>query len=305
MAAFDWFLSLAPESEDHVLRFGTISTAFKNMTAFRDFQFGEEISSIDKSIWCYVTMVKVKEEIEAICRIPLGAHDRGSLYPYLSSLGWITKNDMSSSSKPNIHNYVNCVACLLGYPRGKNSRHMQEGDVSFVLNAGFAAYYRYRDSEHLLLANWTDDAPEEFQNGDYRTMTPSEAHQAMLKDGNRKVSAWVKEKARAMEDARSGTIGKYLYENGSIPVTYEGVSLQGSHPPTNPTPPRAPRQAAVPVSQQAKRVVAAPAAPTSSAASLTFPNRIRPTETSRTLIDSDNEEDEEDSLDGISDMEQS
>ena len=90
-------------------------------------------------------MEKVREDIAKMCGI------QGSLYPYLSAFGWVLKTDMSSSAKPNFHNFVNATACLLEYQRGRNSMHMPEGDISFLVNAAYAAFYRFGDMKDIQL----------------------------------------------------------------------------------------------------------------------------------------------------------
>ena len=241
-AAIDWWVAAMNSNELNKLRFGTVTTLFQSMSAMRDFSFGEILGSVERPIWSYILIPKIKDDLLTICSIPKEAHSAGSLYPYLSSLDLVHKSDMSANAKPNLLNYVNAVGCLLGSKRGQNSTHMPDGDVSFLMNAAFAAYYRYGSLDRLQVGS-SRDTEAFLRYAAYSALnqrSPIEAVKILQRDGLEEISQWLTNKAATLGDSRPNSIGMFIHKNAQLPVYRPGtLSTSTTDDPPSP-PPRPP-----------------------------------------------------------------
>lgn len=241
-AAIDWWLLTVNNKKLTKVRFGTIGTLFMSMSAYRDFSYGETIGTVRNPIWGYVLMNSIREDLKSMCRVPKGAHGIGSIYPYMSALGIVFKTDMSANAKPDMHNFVNATACLMGAPRGMNSKHMEHGDITFLINSAFAAYYRFGDINALKItgqANKDEFIAHTRQRDVPPLCTPVQAINRARLDHYDEVREWLLRKGKTLVNTREGTIGRFIFDNCDIPSFRSGKTITPppSGPNTGPPPP--------------------------------------------------------------------
>jgi len=206
VAALDWFLNvMSYNGKKGRLRFGTIITMFQSMTAFRVFAFGESLGTPEHSIFEYVTMHGVRLEMKSMCKVPPEACYRTSLYPYISSLKKVAKNDMSATAKPDLHNFVNCVGALVGKNRGKNSKFIQEGSIEFLMSAGFCSYYLFN----------TVQKTKQHRKVSGKSQSQLQYIDA-VRDDFKQVKKFLAMKARTMRQTREDSIGRYIADNANF-----------------------------------------------------------------------------------------
>jgi len=122
LAAYDWFLYLK-ETEDQPLRFGTVTTQWKDMGAFRDFCFTFKLFEGEKArIIKWIQNSAVTDSIVKMHMIPGNIGQVGSSFPYCKSMGIVNKSDLSVSEHQSMHDYIHIIGTFLGGHRSSNSR---------------------------------------------------------------------------------------------------------------------------------------------------------------------------------------
>ncbi len=122
LAAYDWFLYLK-ETEDQPLRFGTVTTQWKDMGAFRDFCFTFKLFDGEKGrIIKWIQNPAVTDSIIKMHMIPGNIGEVGSSFPYCKAMGIVNKSDLSVSEHQSMHDYIHIIGAFLGSHRSSNSR---------------------------------------------------------------------------------------------------------------------------------------------------------------------------------------
>ena len=122
LAAYDWYLFLK-ETDDQPLRFGTVTTQWKDMGGFRDFCLISELFPGDPT--CPVRWVQnpvVADPILKMHLITSNIGNVGSSFPYWKAMGVVTKNDLSVTEQASMHDYIHTMGALLGNTRSCNSK---------------------------------------------------------------------------------------------------------------------------------------------------------------------------------------
>ena len=122
LAAYDWFLYLK-ETEDQPLRFGTVTTQWKDMGGFRDFCYKTKLFDGEPGrLVRWVQNGSVADSILKMHMIPNDIGEIGSSFPYCKSMGIVTKSDLSVSEHSSMHDYIHIIGTFQGNPRSSNSR---------------------------------------------------------------------------------------------------------------------------------------------------------------------------------------
>ena len=122
LAAYDWYLFLK-ETDDQPLRFGTVTTQWKGMGAFRDFCFiselfpGEPIRLVK-----WIQNSAIADSVLKMHLISSSIGEIGSSFPYCKAMGIVSKSDLSVSEHGSMHDYIQVTGMLLGNARSCNSR---------------------------------------------------------------------------------------------------------------------------------------------------------------------------------------
>ena len=113
LAAFDWLLFLK-ETDDQPLRFGTVTTQWKDMGAFRDFCFIAELFPGDATRPIHwVQNPVVGDSILKMHLITTAIGNVGSSFSYCKAMNIVTKSDLSVSEHSIMHDYVHTMGALL------------------------------------------------------------------------------------------------------------------------------------------------------------------------------------------------
>lgn len=122
LAAYDWFLFLK-ETEDQPLRFGMVTTQWKDMGGFRDFCFIPELFPGEPSrLVKWIQNPAIADSVLKMHLISSEIGEIGSSFPYCKSMGIVSKSDLSVSEHASMHDYIHVTGALLGNPRSCNSR---------------------------------------------------------------------------------------------------------------------------------------------------------------------------------------
>ena len=122
LAAYDWYLFLK-ETDDQPLRFGTVTTQWKDMGAFRDFCFISELFPGEPTR--LVKWIQNSAVADSVLKMHLVSSDIGAIgssFPYCKAMGIVSKSNLSVSEHSSMHDYIHATGTLLGNARSCNSR---------------------------------------------------------------------------------------------------------------------------------------------------------------------------------------
>ena len=121
LAAYDCYLFLK-ETDDQPLRFGTVTTQWKDMGAFRDFCFISELFPGEPTR--LVKWIQNSAVADSVLKMHLVSSDIGEIgssFPYCKAMGIVSKSDLSVSEHGSMHDYIHVTGALLGNARSCNS----------------------------------------------------------------------------------------------------------------------------------------------------------------------------------------
>ena len=133
LAAYDWYLFLR-ETDDQPLRFGTVTTQWKDMGAYRDFCFISELFPADPTKWSQNSVVA--DSVLKMHLITTYIGNVGSSFPYCKAMGIVSKSDLSITEHAIMHNFIHRMEALLANTRSCNSpfesNSIARNDVCFA-----------------------------------------------------------------------------------------------------------------------------------------------------------------------------
>ena len=122
LTAYDWYLFLK-ETDDQPLRFGTVTTQWKDMGAFRDFCFISELfPGKPTRLVKWIQNSAVADSVLKMHLVSSDIGEIGSSFPYCKAMGIVSKSDLSVSEHGSMHDYIHVTGTLLGNARSFNSR---------------------------------------------------------------------------------------------------------------------------------------------------------------------------------------
>ena len=127
LAAYDWYLYLK-ESDDQVLRFGTVTTQWEDMGGYQDYCFISTIFSGDKSRpFKWVQNLAVAASVLKLHQITPLVGKAGSSFPYVKAMRIVAKSDLSISDHREMHDYMHTMGIMMGNSRSCNSKLVSTG----------------------------------------------------------------------------------------------------------------------------------------------------------------------------------
>ena len=106
LAGYDWFLFLK-ETKDQPFRFGSVTTQWKDMGAFRDFCFISELFPGEPTrLIKWVQNPSVATSILMMHMLSTQIGDVGSSFPYCKAMGIVAKSDLSVTEHGIMDDYI-------------------------------------------------------------------------------------------------------------------------------------------------------------------------------------------------------
>ena len=122
LASYNWYLILR-ETDDEALRFGTVTTQWRDMGEFRDFCFISELFPGEPNrLIKWIMNSTVADSVLKMHMITTDIGTVGSSFPYCKSMNIVGKSDLSVSEHGSMHDYIHTMGALLGNPRSCNSQ---------------------------------------------------------------------------------------------------------------------------------------------------------------------------------------
>lgn len=217
MAALDWYLQFQNLPQNLTLRFGTVPTCNFNMAALRSYYKVREMTTEGFNLFEWIYVREVCEDFDKVSAIPKPAYAPESVLPYISSLNKVRKNDLSASALPHLHNYINCILCLSGLPRGTNAIYQPNGNPRILLNAAFCAHgvlggtmgiqvaQIKSKQEHAMLVEHCKNV---------RQLGVKKCFKRAVEDDWASVRKWLNNQSQTRGTVRDNSVGKYVVKNG-------------------------------------------------------------------------------------------
>ena len=219
LAAYDWFLYLK-ETEDQPLRFGTVTTQWKDMGGFRDFCFTPKLFDGEPGrIVRWVQNSAVADSILKMHMIPGTIGEVGSSFPYCKSMGIVTKSDLSVSEHPSMHDYIHIIGAFLGNPRSSNSRFVSGSiarrDVCFaamcvMATASMQSGVQLADKESRIINKITAKALRVDESTAKQIPDVAELWIQTYNSDPSRIGAWIKSRLTSTVKPRLHSILEYL-----------------------------------------------------------------------------------------------
>ena len=219
LAAYDWYLCLK-ETDDQPLRFGTVTTQWKDMGGFRDFCYKTELFDGEPGrLVRWVQNRSVADSIIKMHLIPDEIGEIGSSFPYCKSMGIVTKSDLSVSEHSSMHDYIHIIGTFQGNPRSSNSRFVSGSiarkDVCLaamcvMATASMTSGVELADNESRVIARATARALRVTE--DAVTQIPDNADLWISKynENPGRIGAWIKTRLTSTIKPRQYSVLEYL-----------------------------------------------------------------------------------------------
>ncbi len=227
VACVDMFFSRFKKSKWAILRFGTISSRYKDcaaLTAMNHYAKLLGVDLVEALQWSFVA--RVSDEIEQMLKPDQELDKPESYMPYMMDFGISRMSPYSSVRNPAWHLFCHTVGSLLISQRSINARHLEAPDQSNILsNAELVAYVyqtRVKWSKNFKRLGTEDDSDAL---GVSQTVVMSSSALPKTTEAD-EWFAWMKlndfelpeeckrvvaKVARRLKDSREGSIGQFVH----------------------------------------------------------------------------------------------
>ncbi|ASM90771.1 nucleoprotein [Holmes Jungle virus] len=142
IAAIDMFFCHFPQHQDSNLRFGTITSRFRDCAALTSLEhFRETVGFKGDEMFGWIFVGSLEEECHVLMKSGQELDQPGSYSPYLVDFGLSLKSPYSASTCPGMYTYCHLVGSLLTSTRSQNAKMISDKNlVNIRTNALLVAY---------------------------------------------------------------------------------------------------------------------------------------------------------------------
>ncbi len=236
VAAFDMFFCKFPNNDMSFLRFGTITSRFRDCASLLSLNHLRETAGIEgDQLFAWMFVGTLADEAEILMKEAQELDNPESYTPYLMDLGLSLKSPYSAAVCPGVYTWSHMICSLLVSTRSRNARMVSEANLSNIRNnAAIVAYVHAKNTECGLY--FTDNAEliKELRNNpdpdsDVQSVadlsdlpkTKDPAEWFIFLRGNQyqcplEITTFVQTESAKMNNSRPGSIGAHLYEAFAI-----------------------------------------------------------------------------------------
>ncbi|ADB88758.1 nucleocapsid [Durham virus] len=229
VACVDMFFNKFKNHEWAVLRFGTISSRFRDCAALTSMAHYQQLLGINlgKALeWIFVS--RVTEEVELILTPNQELDKPDSYMPYLIDLGISKNSPYSSTRNSSWHLFCHGLGALLASRRSVNARHLEAADQSNILINVMLISYVFQTR-----VTWSKNFVEQGQVDKSDALNDGKKSVLLSKSSLPSTTSaddwfcWMKlnrfelpddckvlagKNAQKLNDSRDGSIGQFLYK---------------------------------------------------------------------------------------------
>ncbi|WGC86345.1 MAG: nucleocapsid protein [Bat tupavirus BS2] len=227
VASVDMFFSRFKKSKWAILRFGTISSRYKDcaaLTAMNHYAKLLGVDLVDALQWSFVS--RVSDEIEQMLKPDQELDKPQSYMPYMMDFGISKMSPYSSVRNPAWHLFCHTIGSLLISQRSINARHLEASDQSNILsNAELVAYVfqtRVKWSKNFKRVGTEDDSDDLdslqqtlLSTATLPKSTDADEWYAWMKLNDFELPTECKrivaKSAKRLKDSREGSVGQFVY----------------------------------------------------------------------------------------------
>ncbi|QEA08650.1 nucleoprotein [Hayes Yard virus] len=235
-AGFDMFLNRFKNNKYAPVRFGTVASRYKDAAALMSLGHLCDVTGMTiEGLLDWIFVSTVGEDVVKLMTEGNEIDDPYSYMPYMMDMGISNKSPYSSISCPNIYTFLHMIGALLTSERSRNARMISEHNLSNIrMNAFVVAFVkankasmakaflkpedrRYEKDVNGDEKDSSDDEDYEEEDEELGDMPKSadpmewfvylQAQHFTLPD---KVNDFGQKECKKIQNARPGTIGKYL-----------------------------------------------------------------------------------------------
>ncbi|UAX43316.1 nucleoprotein [Bangoran virus] len=142
VACFDMFFTRFPQHLDSALRFGTITSRFRDCASLTSLEhFRETVGFKGDEMFGWIFVGSLEEECFMLMKPGQELDNPFSYTPYLMDLGLSLRSPYSASTCPGMYTYCHMVGSLLASTRSQNAKMISDKNlVNVRTNALIVAY---------------------------------------------------------------------------------------------------------------------------------------------------------------------
>ncbi|AJR28574.1 nucleoprotein [Gray Lodge virus] len=232
VAAFDMFFCKFPNHDSAFLRFGTITSRFRDCASLLSLNHLRETAGIEgNQLFAWMFVGTLAEEAEVLMKENQELDKSDSYTPYMMDLGLSLKSPYSAAVCPGVYTWSHLICSLLVSTRSRNARMVSESNLANIRNnAAIVAYVHAKNTECGLFFSDNKDLIKEVQNmkdqsGDAESVddlgdlpkSKDPAEWFVYLRGNQyqcpeEIMRFVQVESTKMNNSRPGSIGAHLYD---------------------------------------------------------------------------------------------
>ena len=232
LAAIDFMVALVGTKAVSAYRFATQITQYMSQAGQRDFAYVMSLFPGKITPLMFSSHPELWDEIELLQKVKPDMLKKNSLFPYMTSLGYVGKSRLSARRVPYIHNFVHFLGVFAGQGRLANAQKMPDSGFEDMRRAALAIIAMLGDTSQAIF--YDPDNPVSVKKiaemGEQNLTTDKDVfyhinhHGIELQWG--RVYSFIKSKATTLGNSRDNSIGKFIYES-AIGMDVQGAAAVG------------------------------------------------------------------------------
>ncbi|YP_010800956.1 nucleoprotein [Porton virus] len=240
VAGIDMFFCKFPMEEKSYVRFGTITSRFRDCASLLSLEHFRETTGLDgDDIFPWMATPVLEEEVHRIMRDGQELDKPDSYVPYLMDLGLSLKSPYSATACPAIYTWAHMACALLTSMRSRNARMISDANIANLkINSLIIGYVFTKNTDCEILFTKNTDLIDKLKSNSFSGVDDDENDnesqlgsdddfgmpkgknpdewwfyiKAMKNQVPDKIIQFGKSEAAKMGNCRVGSIGKYLNE---------------------------------------------------------------------------------------------
>ncbi|AJR28328.1 nucleoprotein [Kamese virus] len=241
IAGIDMFFCKFPNHELAYLRFGTVTSRFRDCAALLALNHLKSTAKMEgDEIFAWMFLQQLEEEAYTLMREEEELDQSDSYTPYMMDMGLSLKSPYSASACPSIYTWCHFIGSWLVSTRSRNARMISDAGVAelranasivaFVYSKNYSYRLRFTDRDDIINGQNPVNAIQDDQDGSDdgsdtdsveslgtlpRSKDPIEWYcylKGMHFQTPREIQAFISGEAQKMTNMRPGSIGKHIHD---------------------------------------------------------------------------------------------
>ncbi|AJR28517.1 nucleoprotein [Mosqueiro virus] len=237
VAGFDMFFCKFPKHDAAFLRFGTVTSRFRDCAALMALNHLRTTAKMEgDEIFGWMFLQQLEDEAYMLMKEDEELDKVDSYTPYMMDMGLSLKSPYSATACPSIYTWCHFIGSWLVSTRSRNARMISDAGiaelrsnaaiVAFVYSKNYNYQIRFTDKDDIIDGtNPINDMDDEYDSSDESSMMSISALpksrdplewfcylKGMQFQTPREIQIFITLEAQKMHNMRAGSIGKHLHE---------------------------------------------------------------------------------------------